>query len=116
MYSTLLLFCRAKFDIFHKEFVHKTDNSTISQVYLSCNFCNKSVIPLQMQQRRLYSTGGYGQNPNTVKVLRLAADSLINQLSVIKILAEMMSIGWSIFPAYCNVNYYHLYERTININ
>ena len=38
-------------------------------MYLSCNFCSKPVVPLQMQQRRLYTTGGYGQNPNTVKVI-----------------------------------------------
>ncbi|XP_067931890.1 GATOR2 complex protein MIOS-B-like [Watersipora subatra] len=59
---------RAKFDIFHKEFVERIGHKGMTQVYLSCNFCNKANTPLQMQQRRMYTAGGYGQKPNSVKI------------------------------------------------
>ena len=71
---------RAKFDIFHKEFVEKTNNQSVSQVYLSCNFCNKANTPLQMQQRRMYTAGGYGQKPNSVKVCYLFLYYSFNKL------------------------------------
>lgn len=61
---------RAKFDIFHKRFLEGPSKSALSQVYLSCHFCNKSIMPLQINNhRRLYSGGGYGpRNSVTVKV------------------------------------------------